>query len=123
MYTDLNITLKVGNVTTTSAVVDITLPHDFFPVNGSGIKLIIMLTQVEYLMPNTSFIDKQDNTYLYQVTELDAQTYYTIYPEVPVLHIGGMNENNGEQLPCSFPERSASFMTAQASGNECMNNL
>lgn len=96
-------------VTTTLAVVDMTLPHDFFLVSGSGIN---MLNQVEYLMPNTSFTDKQDNTYQYQVTGLDAQTYYTVQPEVPVLHIGGMNENNGEQLPCSFHERSASLMAA-----------
>lgn len=46
-FIDLGISVDVDpeNVTTTSAVVDITLCGDFFPVNGLGIKLNISLNQ------------------------------------------------------------------------------
>jgi len=106
-------------VTTTSAVIVITLSGDFFPVNGLGIKLNISLNQDKYPTLSTSFFDKHNNTYRYEVTGLNPQTSYTVFPVVPVMRIGGMDGGDIEEhLPCPFPDRGTSFETA--SGNECI---
>lgn len=102
-------------MTATSAVIVITLSGDFFPVNGSDIKLNIS-HQDEYPTFNACFIDKHNNTYRYEVTGLSQQTNYTVFPVVPVMRIGGMDGGDIEEhLPCPFPYRNIFFMTT--SGN------
>lgn len=101
------------NLTATSAVVDITLPGDFFPINGSGIVLNISLNHDEYPPFNAHFLDKHNNIYHYEVTGLNPETNYTVYPVVPVLRIGGV-DGDEEQLSCPFPDSGISFKT----GNE-----
>lgn len=106
-------------MTTTSAVVDITLSGDFFPVNGSDVKLNISLNQDKYPTFEASFFDKHNNTYRYEVTGLNPQTRYTVFPVVQVMRIGGTDGVDIEEhLPCPFPDRGTSFETA--SGNECI---